>query len=85
MEVNAWSSGDSGYGIAFGNELRDKLFDKAWEHVDLYLGASKESIRVGIAKSFWVKCPAVRSKTIKHWFEENGFAPWPSGSPLTSS
>lgn len=81
MEVSAWSSGGPIYGIRIGKDLRDKLFDRNWETVNLFLGKSCEAVQVKITKGFWKKCPELRDKAIKHWFEEADLLEWERGSP----
>jgi hypothetical protein len=82
MEVKAWPSGKVSAGRAYimlCNTADRDSFDRASDSVDIEL--DHRTARVPLSPSFWRHCPELRGKEITAWLKENGFLPWPKGSP----
>ena len=84
--VSGWSNGSSnnitggGYGIRISKNHRDQYFNKSWKTINIEFD-DRPSATVNISKSFWHKCPELRSSEIGKWMLDKGLAPWPKGKP----
>ena len=81
-----WNNGSpdnrtgAGYGIRLSKEDRDRYFQREWDSVEIEL-ENGELVKVRLSNSFWRRCVELRSSKIGRWMLENGYAPWPKGSP----
>lgn len=87
MKVTAWNNGShresgAGYGLKVSVRDRDTYFDPGAKSVTVRLPNGRE-IAVDTAKaSFWSgTCRELIHKDIGQWLIEDGYAPWPKGSP----
>jgi hypothetical protein len=88
MEVTAWNNGEhrstgAGYGIKVNAIDRDRYFQRSWKTVFVSLPGNEREIEVNISKlSFWGDiCRELINREFGRWLLENGYAPWPSGTP----
>ncbi len=88
--ATAWNNGNpgpsgAGYGLKIGIADRDRFFDRSWQTVTLRLAEQglPRIVMVNCAKaSFWNStCRELIGKEIGRWLIDNGFAPWPKGTP----
>jgi len=83
MIVTGWNNGSpsnntgAGYGIPITAQDRDKYFKNSWSSVKIELEGGN-TVEIRLTKSFWKKCPELRSVKIGKWMIEKGFAPWPN-------
>ena len=69
----------SGYGINIPMKIRNKLFQKQWESVDIDLDGTV--FNIPITDAFWRHCNEVRSKNIGKWLVKNNAHVWIKGNP----
>jgi hypothetical protein len=82
MEVSAWSSGGSTYGIRVGTANRDRYFDPNWTAIEVEIEG--EVHRFAVTPAFWKQCPEFRDSggtVIRDWLQRHGTLDWPSGHP----
>jgi hypothetical protein len=77
--VSAWRGGT--YGIRFSKDDRDAFVDRDAKSVKVVLAGWAGPSRVKVSKSFWKKCPQLRSAEIGRWLKARALAPWPEGRP----
>lgn len=85
MKVTGWNNGSpkdtgAGYGIRILPKDRDKFFQRNWNSVIIRLEGDEE-VEVVLPKSFWRRCPELRSAKIGKWLLKNGLAPWKRNNP----
>ncbi len=76
----AWHKSGAGYGIRIDKEDRAHFFRETWPDVRVEL-PSGVATKVRISKSFWKKCPELRSQDVGRWMIEVGLARWKNGTP----
>lgn len=87
MEVTAWNNGNHlesgvGYGLKVTDRDRDTCFDPGAKSVTVRLPNGKEIAANTAKASFWNgTCRELIHKEIGRWLIEDGYAPWPNGSP----
>jgi hypothetical protein len=88
MEVTAWNNGShhstgAGYGFKLDAGDRDRYFRRSWKTVFVSLLGVEGAVEVNVAKpSFWgASCRELISREFGRWLIDNGFAPWPLGTP----
>lgn len=69
----------SGYGINIPIKIRDEIFQRNWENIELDLDGLITC--VPISKAFWNKCNEVRSPDIGKWLIKNNVHTWIKGKP----
>jgi hypothetical protein len=90
MMWTAWNNGayhatGAGYGFKIDAADRDRHFQTEWTTVSLELPRASEPLTVEVnidKQSFWgTSCREVISQSIGRWLIDEGYAPWPKGSP----
>ena len=87
MRVTAWNNGShhpsgAGYGLKVSVRDRDTYFDPGAESVTIRLPNGKEIVPNTAKASFWSDtCRELIHNEIGRWLIDDGYAPWPKGSP----
>jgi hypothetical protein len=86
MIVRGWRTGapnldtGAGFGIRIRSKDRDEYFDCKWNSVRIGLEDGL-IVEARISKTFWGKCPEIRSPQIGKWMLERRLAPWSDYHP----
>ncbi len=88
MKISAWRNSTShsdgnGYGFRIPFETRNRLFEREWDYVELYLEGENDFFLANIKKkTFWNKgCGEIISKRIGKWIMKQGYDKWERGNP----
>lgn len=85
FETTVWTNGKpniitgSGYGINIPLKVRNTIFQKSWNNLELDLDGS--IVYVPISNAFWRKCNEVRSPEVGKWLIKNNANTWIKGKP----
>jgi hypothetical protein len=82
MEVSAWSSGSSTFGIRVGIPNRNLHFDRAWKEIEVEIDGRPH--RFALTAGFWNRCPEFRDSggtVIRDWLLLHHTLDWPAGEP----
>lgn len=85
FETTVWAGSNpnidtgSGYGINIPFKIRDEIFQRNWEGIELNLDGL--IIYVSISEAFWRKCNEVRSPEIGKWLIRHNANTWIKGKP----
>ena len=73
FEATGWQGGT--LGLRFGSESAERFVAPSWKAIQVELDGVVHVFE--ITSAFWRKCPEVRGRPIKDWFQRHGLYPWP--------
>lgn len=82
MEVSAWSSGSSTFGIRVGIPNRNQHFHRSWTEIEVEIDGKPH--RFALTPGFWNKCPEFRDAggtVIRDWLLRHNALEWTAGEP----
>lgn len=82
MQVTAWHSGASTYGIRIGKHNRDKYFNSKWKAIEVEIDGRIQ--RFVLTAGFWHQCPEIRDRgapIIREWLQRHHLSKWAFGHP----
>jgi len=83
--TTVWTNGKpnvkmgSGYGINIPLKIRENIFQKNWDNIELDLDGI--IITIPLTEAFWNKCNEIRSSEIGKWLIKNNAHSWIKGKP----
>ena len=75
--LTAWKGG--AFGLRVREEDRHRFAGRC--EVMIILPGIDRPVTANITRSFWRKCPELRSAEIGRWLKEHCLHPWPKGQP----